>query len=480
MAFDEDPVLLSRLFKRETHKKASSPFSCLCSVCRKQASGIQLNALNPLAEKDEIANYEGQERSYSWVLEQIGEVSTRTVIKLPVPDICVFRRGKVAFLLQTTRDRSLRMTTSGEKLSLHNIQKLFTKIVKERKKEDYGSVRGTRKVASAAPSSIESGLNKETAVARYLMRDKTNDDGMQAKDEEGPLRFLSSNEFFQLIFDKRLGDPYWKTISYIQTVVKCRYGVGETLEVTYYSHDSTDKQALQALQDAGEIQGEEEETLVLENPQEYCMLLCRRIAYFLASHCQCELLRFKGEFMKDDNGKIWLTWASHISVRAIQLKQTQGEILFKRVGLITPEGKQKLVEDLDSSQIPKIESPIAERLAVYMQNHYEEIKANTGVNKLFEKEPPDYKTNAAFARLRPMTPYTLEELLDPAIGERLSQHLSPRLTSSSQATPRRATTARLRSRRLLPSASNLVTPRQFKWVYNPKVRLTKTSSVARY
>jgi hypothetical protein len=476
MAFEDEPLLLNRLRAREQHKQAQSPFSCLCSVCIKQAAGIKLKTIDPLAEKDEIANYEGQEKSYSWVLEQLGDVAAKVTIKLPVPDVCVFRRGKVAFLLQSGRDRSLKMTTTGEKLSLHNIQKLFTKIVKERKKEDLAWVRGPRKAGSVSTS--DPGLNKETAVARCMMRDKTNDDGMQAKDEEGPLRFLSSNEFFQLIFDKRLGDPYWKTISYIQTVVKCRYGVGETLEVVYYSHDSADKQAVQALQDAGESQNDGEEALSQSNPYQYCMLLCRRIAYFLASHCQHELLRFKGEFMKDDNGKLWLTWASRISVRPIQVKQTQGEILFKRVGLITPEGKQRLIDDLETTQEPKgVESPGAERLAQYMQSHYEEIKASTGVNRLFEKDPPDYKTNEAFARLRPMTPYTLEELLDPRIGERLSQRLHDPL-SDSHVTTRRVATARFRSRRLFSTAT-LATPRQFKWVYNPKVRLSKTTSVAR-
>jgi len=474
MALDEEPLLLNRLMTREQHKQASSPFSCLCSVCRKQAAGITRKAADPLAEKDEIANYEGQEKSYSWVLEQLGDVAVKASVKLPVPDVCVFRKGKVAFLLQSGRDRSLKMTTSGEKLSLHNIQKLFTKIVKERKKEETWQ-RGPRKAASVASTS-DPGLNREMAVARCLMRDKANDDGMQAKDEEGPLRFLSSNEFFQLIFDKRLGDPYWKTISYIQTVLKCRYGVGETLEVTYYSHDSADKQAVQALQDAGENQEDGEEALGQTNPHQYCMLLCRRVAYFLASHCQYELLRFKGEFMKDDNGKLWLTWASRISVRQIQVKQTQGEILFKRVGLITPESKQRLLDDLEATQEPKVESPGAERLAQYMQSHYEEIKASTGVNRLFEKDPPDHKTNAAFARLRPMTPYTLEELLDPRVGERLTQRLHDPLDS--RATTRRVATARFRSRRLYSTAT-LATPRQFKWVYNPKVRLSKTTSVAR-
>ena len=252
--------------------------------------------------------------------------------------------------------------------------------------------------------------------------------------------------------------------------------------MTYYSHDSSDKQAVQDLQHAGESQDDSEENNYFDRPQQYCLLLCRRIAYFLASHCQFEVLRMKGEFMRDDNGKIWLTWASRISVRPIQIKQTQGEILFKRVGLISADSKQKLIEDLDMVTNPKLESPEAERLAKYMNEHYEEIKANTGVNKLFEKEPPDYKTNEAFARLRPMTPYTLEELLDPRVGDKITdKYLTGdfRGEKRSGSRSRRAATATKRKpdlqREFLSAVSltaNQSPKQQFRWVYNPRVKLS--------
>lgn len=504
-AVQEEPVLVTRLRKdEERHRKGIMHFSCDCSVCLKQAHGIRIQTVDPLVAKNLFVKQQGSKRSFSWVLELLGEVSTRTPIKLPLPDVCVLRKGKVAFLLQSARDRSLKLTVSaamqaavgakvtasGEKLSLHNIQKMFTKIVKERKKEDPGSLKGSKviKTGSVAPSTAMDGvLSKDVAAVRYLKRDKINDDNMTAKDEEGPLRFMTSTEFFQLIFDKRSGDPYWKTISYIQTVLKCKYGIGEIYEIWYFSHDSPEQKASHNLNSAGENQEDTaEEVLCFEQPERYCLLLLQRIAYFLEQHCHYELLRMKGEFMKDENGKIWLTWATKIAVRPTKFKQSQSEA---KEGFSYAFNRQELMEELESAGEPRLESHEAQRLAKYMSDHYEVIKTNTGVNKLFEKEPPDMKTNEAFARLRPMTPYTFEELLDPHLSDKVSEkYLSVDTSQKSQPHSRRATTAGKRRpgvKRDQSSEVSLVNQslavnssvrRSLGWVYNPRVRLSPTKS----
>ena len=54
-----------------------------------------------------------------------------------------------------------------------------------------------------------------------------------------------------------------------------------------------------------------------ENPQKYCILILRRIAYFFAIHLNLELVRMHAEFMKDDNGKIWFIFAKNTSVRKL-------------------------------------------------------------------------------------------------------------------------------------------------------------------
>lgn len=501
----EEPVLITRLRKdEERHRKGIMNFSCDCSVCSKQARGIRLQTVDPFVTKNAFVKQQGSKRSFSWILELLGEVSIRVPIKLPLPDVCVLRKGKVAFLLQSGRDRTLKLTASavmqvasgvkvtaaGEKLSLQNIQKMFTKIVKERKKEDPGSLKGSRviKTGSVAPSTAVDGvLSKDVAAVRYLKRGKLNDDSMIAKDEEGPLRFMTSTEFFQLIFEKRTGDAYWKSISYIQTVLKCKYGIGEIFEVWYFSHETPEQKVGHNLNSAGEVQEDTaEELLCFEQPEKYCLLLLQRIAYFLEYYCQFELLRMKGEFMKDDNGKIWLTWATKVAVRQMKSKQGQNE---KKEGFSYAFNRQELMEELESAGEPRLESHEAQRLAKFMSDHYEVIKTNTGVNKLFERDPPDLKTNEAFARLRPMTPYTFEELLDPHISDKISdKYLSVDTSQKSQPRSRRATTASKRRPDLKKDHSSEVTlvnqslainsslRNSFGWVYNPRVRLSPTKS----
>lgn len=88
-------------------------------------------------------------------------------------------------------------------------------------------------------------------------------------------------------------------------MIKCKAGIGETLVVTYYSHEANDRDAILALQKAGQDDDETyEDRLAETDPTGYCLFMCRRIAYFLATYSQHEILRLKAEFMKDDNGKL--------------------------------------------------------------------------------------------------------------------------------------------------------------------------------
>lgn len=93
--------------------------------------------------------------------------------------------------------------------------------------------------------------------------------------------------------------------------------------------------------------------------------------------------------------------------------------MFKRVGLSNVQSKEKLNEDLQKFQNELPKSVHLNRISKVMVSHYEEIKKETGVDKLFEPDPPDKISNDAFAKLRPMTPYSLQQLLDPAASQTL-------------------------------------------------------------
>jgi hypothetical protein len=55
------------------------------------------------------------------------------------------------------------------------------------------------------------------------------------------------------------------------------------------------------------------------DPKEYCLLICRRIQYFLCLFYSTEIVRMEAEFYQDDNGKIWFAYATKILVQEINL-----------------------------------------------------------------------------------------------------------------------------------------------------------------
>lgn len=463
-----------------THKvqapaeQATPSFWCKCSVCDAQVKDKIHPESLALFEKDELANLEGRERSYTWLLEQLGEVTSQTAVKINVPETVVFRKGKPAFLIFQARDRLLKFTNSAEKLKLHEIRKLFSNTSRTRKREEASFLSRFAKAKLQASNEVYEppGYGKETIVLRHMNRDKDNDNP-EPKDEEGPLRVLLENEFAVLMYE-RAGSGIWKTISYIQSILKCKQGVGDSVVYTYYSHDANDWKAIEALRKAGQEDNEEEEEYLARNsPEEYCKLISRRIAYFLATYAQTELLRMKTEFMKDDNGKLWLTFASKISVRDIKVEQAETALTFKRVELISPTNRQNVLNELSMYTSKNLLSPNARRISDVMEEHYETIKSKSGINKLFDPEPPDAESNNAFSRLRPLIPYTLDQLLDPKLTSSIAEkHLQ---------TPTRHSHSRRSYQPILTFTS---THRQSKspgWTYVPRIRRSayKSTSLSR-
>mmetsp|Transcript_10364 Transcript_10364/g.10330 ORF Transcript_10364/g.10330 Transcript_10364/m.10330 type:complete len:398 (-) Transcript_10364:1323-2516(-) len=376
-------------------------------------------------------------------------------------------------MIQQGRDRALKFITSAAKLKNPEIRKNFTFIVRQRKRDDSPTSPVKFYKGPSSPFIIDHRYGHEIVLVRYMLKDKENDiSHIAAADEDGPLRVMFENEFVDLMYE-RPGSPIWKTISYIQTVIKCKAGISEPFIVTYYSHEANDREAILALQKAGQDDDEiAEEKLSDNNINDYCLFICRRIAYFLATYSQKEVLRIKAEFMKDDNGKIWFTYATKISVRDIAMNNRDKELLFKRVGLTNVQSKDKLNEELQKFQSEPPKLTHQTRMSKVMTCHYEEIKKEMGIDKLFEPEPQDKVSNDAFAKLRPMTPYSLQQLLDPTASRSIAKkylYSDNRVQTRKKNSSLTSTTKPTKSlHRQTASLSSLPT-KQISWVYNPKV-----------
>jgi hypothetical protein len=121
-----------------------------------------------------------------------------------------------------------------------------------------------------------------------------------------------------------------------------------------------------------------------------------------------EVLRLKGEFLKDDNGRIWLIHASKISLRPINLPQLDDEIIVEETALVPEDFADNFASEMEKTMTQDFtQSKRASTIQNVLDTHYETIKAKAGINDMLKGEPPYIDSNNAFAKLRPTSPYTL-------------------------------------------------------------------------
>lgn len=91
-------------------------------------------------------------------------------------------------------------------------------------------------------------------------------------------------------------------------MTRTKHGVGEIFTVEFYP------QREQSEVNYTEEQDNEKDLMVTE-PKEYCMLICKRMHYLLKENSNCEILKLRAEFMRDDDGKIWFTYAPELLIK---------------------------------------------------------------------------------------------------------------------------------------------------------------------
>jgi hypothetical protein len=78
---------------------------------------------------------------------------------------------------------------------------------------------------------------------------------------------------------------------------------------------------------------------MLKNPKDYCLVLCRRMAYFMLMLYKLELVRMEAEFGRDDNGKVWFTYATKILLAPANLNDIDEDLMIQSLGLVRTQEK---------------------------------------------------------------------------------------------------------------------------------------------
>jgi hypothetical protein len=378
-------IMHRSLLKSETH------YSCRCSVCDTQIKGRLLLNGNPAEQKDRLADALGQPRSFTWLLETLCSISSKHPLRLPIPETIIFRNSKPELLVQPNKQGCLKMYRKGERMKLHELMKMFTITVRGRKKSDTPvpktPIPKTPVPRTASPNENNRYFNygKEIALLRYMANSRENDNISRPEDEEGILRVMQENEFIDLMYE-RAGSNVWKTISYMQTVVKCRGGIGETFVINLYSPEKGEGYDDEDISDETDI-----------DPHLYCLKFAQKIYYLLDNFGGYEPLRMQLEFMRDDNGMFWLTYGSRISVRESKNSKARRK---RAMATLSQDEKLQLMVDLDYHLK---EHPVNCHLAHYadmMKNYYRKLKSHADIDRVLQAQPPRYYSEETILKLQ--------------------------------------------------------------------------------
>jgi hypothetical protein len=435
-------------------------YYCTCRICILQSKHIA--AFYSISKSSNYKTSLKELKGFTWLLEKLGEISIENTFKLNIPDTAVFKKGKPAFLIQYQRDRSIKYINSGEKITNQEIIKNLTNIVRNRKKEE--NLYRAGKIRPSSAVSVEYG--KETACIKFMSKNKDNElEDIFAEDEEGATRVMNENEFTGLMW-QRPGSNFWKTIAYIQSALKCKKGIGETFLHAYVFEHVNSSGIIQAGLDDNE---ENEEIIYLRSKTEYCEYIFKKIYYLFEKYLNLMLLQIKGEFLRDDNNRIWLISASNILCVPIKITEVTSSPDAKPLP-ITFNDDQLLTHLAQVSRQPKNQR--TEKFSKIMNQEFEKIIDSTKIMDIFKPPQPDEVNISAFSKLRKFTPYNLEDLLDPHKAKALLNSYTEKNRNKNKVTSEvKGIDYENQSAR-----QNSFSPKKTtnSWIFTPKVSLSPT------
>ena len=423
-------------------------FPCQCSICIYQTSErlFQKNF-----SKKPPATSKKHSKGFTYLLEKLGEISQKASVKLNIPDTIVFKAGKAVFSIQQSRDRCLNYITSSDKLNISEVIKMISNASKVKKREEISQ--STNKVMLSG-CIVDS--NKESACLRYMQRDVLNDaEDISAKSEEGAIKILTENDLIGL-FWKRSSSIFWKQVAYIQCIMKCKQGIGESFIIDYTLTEKKYEKNLTKEYEESDIL---ENQLLAQGTEAYSIFICDKLQFLFAKYLNISLQSIQGEFIQDENGKIWLIHATNISTQAMF-----SPIITEKTETSPQITRKTIDEDLLSHLAHVFSAPKNSRtvkISQYMQQECDRIFAISRIKKE-KKDTFDIETIAAYHKLRPFTPIDSNgpsySISRPAIARSKSANKKTKIRAS-----------RLDVSESIHKKSVIPVETQNSWIYIPKV-----------
>lgn len=149
--------------------------------------------------------------------------------KLNLPDIAVFKGGKIKFVALTGARGEVVVKHSASKLSLHKLRLIFS--TKVRKRRLFQAVKKTKPFYDVLSKQAS---ERPTTTIAEKEGDFSYRDVALLRLADGSWSILSDPTFMST-FLKRQNDPYWKDLRYVQTNIKAKLGIGTPYYIQYYA-----------------------------------------------------------------------------------------------------------------------------------------------------------------------------------------------------------------------------------------------------
>mmetsp|Transcript_17229 Transcript_17229/g.30998 ORF Transcript_17229/g.30998 Transcript_17229/m.30998 type:complete len:495 (+) Transcript_17229:1533-3017(+) len=445
---------LSDVTHNRSEESGVSGTACPCPLCRSEP-----RSASPQPEKTCKVWDEGEEHSFTWFLEKLAELSEFSDFALLIPETVVFKRSKPAFMLQMNKDGFLRGNLASEKIKKEDIIRNFNNVVRARKRDEIVATpfgKTTKPQSKPASTADVTAYGKEIALVRHYAKGFDNETvNLRPQDEEGPVHVALESEFFEMMFE-RGGSSFWKSLVYIQTVLKCKVGLNEVILVSYDSNNpGTDPDI-------------SPEKLMKRFPEEFCAVVMRKICTAFRNIMRLEILGMDCEFMKDDNGVIWLYYVRKLFIK--QLPEMKIKKCIEESPLEREENRQKLFNHIIAVGNSSPANTNTARLMSIMSNQFEEVKVKTGIEEVLREKPKDVISIAAYSRLRPRSKYSFDQILDLEPKSTIINR--SRLSSASRQSRPVKLSDKVRPSTSSSKTRSTTTTRTAKgWHYTPRVKL---------
>lgn len=120
------------------------------------------------------------------------------------------------------------------------------------------------------------------------------------------------------------------------------------------------------------------------------------------------------QFSKDDDGKVWLSYAKDIIVRKIKFDYEKHHIM-KEVQNSNQQAKVELVTEINKHLDSKCSAKSIYSIYTVMDKHYNTMKDGIGISKWMDEDSIEDENDCiveeAYKMLRPSSPYKLKELI---------------------------------------------------------------------